>query len=112
MGGIVSSQAFLPPHSTYNRSLKDLVWITEQLPALLLRCEPAQLGSAPARPTYTILFSHGNAEDLGGVAPWLRVVRDRLRVNVLCYEYRGYGLHQGASSEQQCYSDARAAYRY
>ena len=73
MGGVVSSLANLPPHPTYTRRMKDLVWINDHLPALLLTCD-ASAGPPPSRPTYTILYSHGNAEDLGSVSPRLKVL--------------------------------------
>lgn len=34
------------------------------------------------------------------------------QVNVLAYEYSGYGKSEGAVSEDNCYADIRAAYDY
>lgn len=127
MGGIVSSQAFLPPPCGYTPDLKHLVWIENRLPALYLDYRslspPISPGvrlpssRAPLPPytdsgIYTMLFSHGNAEDLGCVSAWLKVLCDRCRVSILAYEYRGYGLYRGNPSEEHCYSDISAAYRY
>jgi len=42
--------------------------------------------------TQTILFSHGNAEDLGMMYPRMKDLALVLGVNVLAYEYTGYGL--------------------
>ena len=39
----------------------------------------------------TILFSHGNAEDLGLIAPVLKRMAQRLGANVVSYDYVGYG---------------------
>ena len=39
----------------------------------------------------TILYSHGNAEDLGHIAPHLLDLSKFLCVNVVAYDYRGYG---------------------
>jgi len=61
--------------------------------------------------TYTVLFSHGNAEDLGGVLPLLAVLRD-LGFSVFAYDYRGYGLSEGRPSEGNVYADIDAAYDY
>lgn len=33
-------------------------------------------------------------------------------MNVLAYEYSGYGKSEGAVSEDNCYADIRAAYDY
>ncbi len=61
--------------------------------------------------TYTVLYSHGNAEDLGDVRPRLMKIQS-IGVNVFAYDYRGYGTSQGRASEQGAYQDIDAAYRY
>jgi abhydrolase domain-containing protein 17 len=63
------------------------------------------------RATYTVLFSHGNGEDLGWVLPLLPVLRD-LGFSVLAYDYRGYGLSEGRPSEGNVYADIDAADDY
>lgn len=40
---------------------------------------------------YTLLYSHGNAEDLGLIAHFLTDLARLLGINVLCYDYAGYG---------------------
>lgn len=60
---------------------------------------------------YTILFSHGNAEDIFGSTLFFEEL-SRAGFNVLAYDYRGYGASEGAPSEQNSYEDAEAAYRY
>lgn len=44
------------------------------------------------RKPVTLLFSHGNAEDLSTLYDWMNVLADRLNVNIFAYEYEGYGL--------------------
>lgn len=61
--------------------------------------------------TYTILFSHGNAEDIGTIEPFVVRLRDQ-GLNVLTYDYRGYGTSDGEPSESNSYSDIEAAYDY
>ena len=61
--------------------------------------------------TYTILFSHGNAEDIGMIEPLARRLRD-LGVNVLTYDYQGYGTSSGSPSEENAYEAIDAAYDY
>ncbi len=63
------------------------------------------------RADYTILYSHGNAEDLGVIQPFLPVLRD-LGFAVLAYDYRGYGTSEGRPSERGSYQDISAAYEY
>lgn len=61
--------------------------------------------------TYTILYSHGNAEDLGDILPALEKLQ-AMGLNVLAYDYRGYGTSPGKPSEQNTYRDIEAAYDY
>lgn len=60
---------------------------------------------------YTLLFSHGNAEDLGDDLLFLQVVRDA-GFSVLAYDYQGYGTSEGRPSERHVYEDEEAAYQY
>lgn len=61
---------------------------------------------------YTILFSHGNGEDLGITASYVLELSNALNTSVLCYDYSGYGLATGKPSEANCYADIRAAHHY
>jgi fermentation-respiration switch protein FrsA (DUF1100 family) len=60
---------------------------------------------------YTILFSHGNAEDLGTNDSFLKELRDD-GFAVFAYDYRGYGTSDGSPSEANSYADADLAYEY
>jgi fermentation-respiration switch protein FrsA (DUF1100 family) len=57
----------------------------------------------------TILFSHGNAEDLSNVVPFMRQFHD-LGYSVLMYDYRGYGTSEGSPSSRNAKQDVAAAY--
>ncbi|MBW4648465.1 MAG: alpha/beta hydrolase [Kastovskya adunca ATA6-11-RM4] len=61
--------------------------------------------------TYTILYSHGNAEDLGDIQPVLTRLQEA-GFAVFAYDYRGYGTSQGTPSEENVYQDITAAYDY
>jgi fermentation-respiration switch protein FrsA (DUF1100 family) len=60
---------------------------------------------------YTILFSHGNAEDIGLLDSFVRELADS-NFAVLVYDYRGYGTSDGTPSEENAYRDIDAAYEY
>jgi len=60
---------------------------------------------------FTLLVSHGNAEDLGDTRPWLEDLR-RAGFNVFAYDYQGYGTSQGKPTEKTAYDDENAAYDY
>jgi alpha-beta hydrolase superfamily lysophospholipase len=61
--------------------------------------------------TFTILFSHGNAEDIGDVEPLMEVMRSA-GFAVFSYDYQGYGTSEGKPSERHAYQDEDAAYDY
>ena len=96
---------FLPPPPSY-RNTTDILKVPtaggERIAAVYLPNPGA---------TYTVLFSHGNGEDLGWVLPLLPALRD-LGFGVFAYDYRGYGLSEGQPSEQHVYADIDAAYGY
>ncbi|KAK4472772.1 hypothetical protein MN116_002705 [Schistosoma mekongi] len=60
------------------------------------------------RPAYTVLFSHGNAVDIGQMAGFLQSLAYRFSVNILCYDYSGYGASSGQRLEENLYADADA----
>lgn len=60
---------------------------------------------------FTILLSHGNAEDIGAIEPFTWRLRD-LGFNVLTYDYPGYGTSSGSPSEENAYASIDAAYEY
>jgi fermentation-respiration switch protein FrsA (DUF1100 family) len=60
---------------------------------------------------YTLLVSHGNAEDLGDDREWLQDLR-RAGFSVFAFDYEGYGTSEGKPSEQALYEDEFAAYDY
>ncbi|KAH7847668.1 hypothetical protein Vadar_028778 [Vaccinium darrowii] len=59
----------------------------------------------------TVLYSHGNAADLGQMYELFSELRIHLRVNLLGYDYSGYGQSSGKPTEQNTYADIEAAYR-
>lgn len=59
----------------------------------------------------TLLFFHGNAGNISHRLDSLRLFHD-LSLNVLIFDYRGYGQSEGRPSEEGTYLDALAAWRY
>jgi fermentation-respiration switch protein FrsA (DUF1100 family) len=60
---------------------------------------------------FTVLFSHGNAEDIGDDQPLL----ERIRASgfaVFAYDYQGYGTSEGRPSERHAYEDEDTAYNF
>lgn len=107
MGSSLARLVFQPPMSTYARD-PNLLWLHtsqgEEIPAFYInRREGAK---------YTLLFSHGNAEDLGLIIRYFREVSHILNVNVFSYEYTGYGMSTGQPQEAAVYADIEAAFKY
>ncbi|CAN4081657.1 unnamed protein product [Withania somnifera] len=59
----------------------------------------------------TVLYSHGNAADLGQMYDLFTELSLHLRVNLMGYDYSGYGQSTGKPSEQNTYADIEAAYK-
>lgn len=47
---------------------------------------------------FTVLYNHGNAEDLGDIRPYLEEYSSH-GFSVLAYDYQGYGTSEGRPSE-------------
>lgn len=101
----LSDRVIFQPHAP-SRHRADLVRIPvgprDTLAALYLPNPAAE---------HTVLFSHGNAEDLGDLVPFLEELRET-GFSVLAYDYRGYGASTGAATERNAYADIAAAYIY
>ncbi|CAM9902132.1 unnamed protein product [Lampetra planeri] len=73
-----------------------------RLACMFVRCAP----DAP----FTLLFSHGNAVDLGQMSSFYLGLGTRLGCNVFSYDYSGYGGSSGKPSEKNLYADIEAAW--
>jgi pimeloyl-ACP methyl ester carboxylesterase len=60
----------------------------------------------------TLLFSHGNATDLGAMRDHLLNMSEHLCVNIFAYDYAGYGLSSGKPSPANTLADAECAYKH
>ncbi|KAL9266369.1 Alpha/beta hydrolase domain-containing protein [Drosera capensis] len=58
----------------------------------------------------TVLYSHGNAADLGQMVELFVELSGRLKVNLMGYDYSGYGQSTGKPTETNTYADIDAAY--
>ena len=63
------------------------------------------------RARYTILYSHGNAEDLGRVLARLKVMHDQ-GYSVFCYDYPGYGTSEGRATEKSAYASIKSSFEF
>jgi alpha-beta hydrolase superfamily lysophospholipase len=58
-----------------------------------------------------LLWSHGNAEDIGALVPLHRELAKE-GFGILAYDYPGYGLSSGSPGEAGCYTSIEAAYAH
>ncbi|KFM64135.1 Abhydrolase domain-containing protein, partial [Stegodyphus mimosarum] len=73
-----------------------------RIACMFVRCTP------DAR--FTILFSHGNAVDLGHLSSFYLGLGSRINCNIFSYDYSGYGISTGKPSEKNLYADVDAAW--
>lgn len=102
---IANQLIFFPPRAGYSDGINIIKLKTHDgvlISAMYLPNEDAK---------YTILVSHGNAEDIGYTEPYLELLREQ-GFSVFAYDYHGYGTSQGKSTEKNAYSDIDAAYAY
>mmetsp|Transcript_18683 Transcript_18683/g.28239 ORF Transcript_18683/g.28239 Transcript_18683/m.28239 type:complete len:396 (-) Transcript_18683:131-1318(-) len=62
--------------------------------------------------TKTLIYSHGNATDIGAMFQLQAILAHSLECNVVCYDYSGYGESGGVAQEKNTYTDIRAVYDY
>jgi pimeloyl-ACP methyl ester carboxylesterase len=92
--------------SSWRRQKNARNGVTYKIPAFFIRRRNAK---------QTILFSHGNAEDLGMMFARMKELAVKLSVNIMAYDYTGYGmsLPMGEKpSENMVYRNIEAAYEY
>jgi len=117
MGAVINTLAFpvpqLPPQY-YEEDLlsrSDLVWLhtvdDERIPAVHVK--------SGGRNSHVLLYSHGNAEDMGLQLDFLDELSYKTGADVFAYEYVGYSTsrHEGCEpSEAGCYRSIDAAWKY
>ncbi len=95
-----------PPHPSYTTDIEGFTKIptskSQPIAALHLKAKPN---------TPTIIYSHGNAEDIGHNIDMFTALHDR-GFGVIAYDYPGYGLSPGKPSEKTTQASIQAAWDY
>jgi hypothetical protein len=60
----------------------------------------------------TLLMCHGNAGNVSDRYEWLEMLHQRVPINLFIFDYRGYGRSAGKPTEDGCYRDAVAAFKW
>eukprot|EP00438_Fugacium_kawagutii_P036201 Skav232988 [mRNA] locus=scaffold1735:615636:616910:+ [translate_table: standard] len=115
MGSHLASVVFRPDLVGEYEELENTIWLTtsrgNQIPAIYISQENAR---------FTVVFSHGNAQNLLLLQHWYFLDRlsEQLNVNLLYYDYTGYGppgpnsRSQTKPSEADVYADIEAVFEY
>ncbi|CAD6184928.1 unnamed protein product [Caenorhabditis auriculariae] len=126
---IVSKLAFMPPESSYSITENNKLQLIDGRaewphdPSFLVNCVDMFVARTRRRNKiacvfvkpmasahFTLLFSHGNAVDLGQMCSFYYGLGYRLGCNVFSYDYSGYGCSTGKPSEKNLYADITAAF--
>ena len=131
-GQIAAKLAFLPPEATYTflpdeTNTKFTLSLTEKAEWQYTQRELEgvevfhtrtskgnRIGCMFIRgnnPRFTLLFSHGNAVDLGQMSSFYVGLGSRINCNIFSYDYSGYGVSTGTPSEKNLYADIDAAWQ-
>eukprot|EP00879_Flechtneria_rotunda_P013371 GHRR01013961.1.p1 GENE.GHRR01013961.1~~GHRR01013961.1.p1 ORF type:complete len:221 (+),score=47.03 GHRR01013961.1:532-1194(+) len=88
-----------PTDRTYQRISQARVrWLeTRQGHRIISAFLPYMDGRGGSQASTTLLYSHGNAVDLGQMLPVFRDLGRLLKVNVMGYDYTGYGASSGGT---------------
>jgi abhydrolase domain-containing protein 17 len=101
-----SNKVLFPvPRSSYKDSEQILKLTTKD------GCRIAAVYKINPQAKFTVLYSHGNGEDLGLVRPCLTDLY-QMGFSVFAYDYHGYGISEGSPNEGNVYQDIQAAFQY
>ena len=95
---------FVPPEPTYTEQSEHITLISGSVANTKLATyyRPAKSGMP------TLLWSHGNAEDLS-VTSFFELFH-QAGFGIYAYDYPGYGLSDGSASDRSCYAAIEKAY--
>ncbi len=60
----------------------------------------------------TLLWFHGNAGNISHRLENIKLLHNKVQINVFIFDYRGYGRSEGRVSEEGTYRDGEAALKY
>jgi len=103
---------FPAPDSSYKKTdfPENLIWIPRNL-NVLNSASDIDEDSIPSiiitnqRCPWWLVYSHGNGCDVGHMLPDLYNYYSDFEVNILAFEYQGYGISQGSPTADHCKSD-------
>ncbi len=106
----IESIAFPTPRPSYDAFHNNLLFLPKDKQGTsFVAC---MFYKSPTLSNKTLLYSHGNATDIGMVHEFLLKLSKRVGINIISYDYPGYGLTKGKPSEAGCIECIRTVYEY
>ena len=68
--------------------------------------------TSDGKKTMTLIYSHGNATDIGAMYPLQLILSNSLECNVVSYDFSGYGESGGVAMEANTYTDIEGVYEW
>jgi abhydrolase domain-containing protein 17 len=103
---MANQMIFFPPPKKYSDDLSGFEFLIndkdQKVAAIYKKARP----NMP-----TLLWSHGNAEDISYAEAYLDFLNEE-GYGILAYDYPGYGLSDGKPSEAGCYLNIQAAWKH
>eukprot|EP01119_Soliformovum_irregulare_P023912 TRINITY_DN8454_c0_g1_i1.p1 TRINITY_DN8454_c0_g1~~TRINITY_DN8454_c0_g1_i1.p1 ORF type:complete len:752 (-),score=256.10 TRINITY_DN8454_c0_g1_i1:4-2259(-) len=113
MGAQTSQAIFAPPEISYDDKLEGFAWVETKTEGHRIPVLYYPYTSRTGDPGYfTLIYSADNVGDLGSRVEWARMLCETLHINVVCYDYSGYGLNQRKPSEKHIYEDTNAVFSW
>lgn len=106
--GIINDSAFVPPPRNPNAgdNFNNIFFVNSKngnrISYMHFKPKNTNLGHKNKK---CIIFSHGNGCDIFTMHDYLMQLYYNLNIDIICYDYQGYGLSEGVPSEQNCYDD-------
>eukprot|EP01130_Rhizamoeba_saxonica_P012414 TRINITY_DN5233_c0_g1_i1.p1 TRINITY_DN5233_c0_g1~~TRINITY_DN5233_c0_g1_i1.p1 ORF type:complete len:299 (-),score=48.71 TRINITY_DN5233_c0_g1_i1:46-942(-) len=114
----MNSLVFPAPQSSYHRNSFDELILIPRKPNHLDETASLHKSGIPALfipyqgSNCFMIYSHGNGCDIGQMYHDCLQYAEHFQMNVIAYEYQGYGIANGSPSGNTCKSDIRAVYEF
>lgn len=59
-----------------------------------------------------MIYFHGNAEDVGSVMPFMKIIQNSIDWHIIAVEYPGYGVYEGEPSEETVIRDSERVMQF
>jgi len=105
----IENRTFFPPKPSYKSDQENLIFIpSNNSYTKHIACIEHKINNKKL----TVIYSHGNATDIGKMEYFLSRLSKDIGVNIISYDYEGYGLTGGKPTEQGCIRAINAVYDY